>query len=348
MRQRELPLEPETLDFLRQHVPAADATIAQSRTPAAARIKTVRDLPSIFDIEVLPVSWTLEGLVPAGQITLLTGAPGVGKSMLALALAGAVVHGLPFIGRATLGAPVLVLDRESPHAVFRERLDLLGVAPHEDFHVWGMWNNPEPPHPSFAAILEFARERPLIVVDSLVCFHDGDEQSASETRRFFHVLRRLTAAGATVLVLHHTGKGEKTKDYRGSSDIAASVDAAFVLERAEGGSGLARLTLRCFKMRCDEAPQRLAIEFSDGRFSASTDPYILENTRARDTLRQILSNTPGATQTQVLTAMREQGITRNVADRALKQSVIAGEVTESKGGHNSKTYVLAELLELQL
>jgi hypothetical protein len=268
--------------------------------------------------------------------------------MLALALAGAVVHGLPFIGRGTHRAPVLVLDRESPQAVFKERLELLGIEPHDDFRVWGVWNDPEPPHPGAAPILEFARERPLIVIDSLVCFHGGDEQSASDTRRFFNVLRRLAAAGATPLVLHHTGKGEGTKDYRGSSDIAASVDAAFVLERAEGGNGLERLTLRCFKMRCAEAPQRLAIEFNDGHFSASSDPYILENLRARDILRQVLSSTPGATQTQVVAAMRGQGVARNVADRSLKQSVIAGEVTESKGAHNSKTYALAELLELQL
>src|SRR5271157_321735 len=340
MRQSEIPLEDDTLAFLRRYVPAA--------TPTLTRTTTVRDLPSILDIEVPPVSWMLERLVPAGGITLLTGAPGIGKSMLALALAGAVVHGVPFIGRATRRTPVLILDRENPHTVLKERLELLGIARHDDLRVWGMWNSPEPPHPGAAPILEFARERPLIVIDSLVCFHDGAEQSASDTRRFFQVLRRLAAAGATFLVQHHTGKGEGTKDYRGSSDIAASVDAAFVLERAEGGSGLDRLALRCFKMRCAEAPLRLAIEFSDGRFSASSDPYVLETVRARDSLRQVLSEMPGATQKRVLAAMRERGTARNVADRALKQSVIAGEVTESKGEHNSKTYALAELMELQI
>lgn len=60
-------------------------------------------------------------------------------------------------------------------------------------------------------------------------------------RRPVHSLscfRNLAAAGATVLIIHHTGKGDGTKEYRGSSDIVAAVDAAFVVERSAGANGI--------------------------------------------------------------------------------------------------------------
>ena len=313
------------------------------------RIVSVRDVPSIWELKTPELEWGVEDLIQAKSIAMIAGASGVGKSMLALDLGGKILRGLPFLGRKTKASPVLFLDRESPQATFRERLDLLSIEAHSDFHVWGMWCDPEPPHPGAASILEFARERhPTIFIDSLVAFHDGDEQNATDTRKFFQVLRRLATAGATVLVLHHTGKGEGTKDYRGSSDIAASVDSAFVLERAEGSNGLERLALRCFKMRCAEVPEKIAIELSDGNFTASTDPYILENVRGREQLRTFLRATPGANQSDVLAAMRSSGSARNVADRTLKQAVADGEVTETKSGRHSKTYTPSELLELEL
>ena len=60
--------------------------------------------------------------------------------------------------------------------------------------------------------------------------------------------RRLANLGATVIVLHHTGKAETSKQYRGSSDIKAAVDTAYLLEKVPGESeSLGKLSLTCFK-----------------------------------------------------------------------------------------------------
>src|SRR5690348_13542650 len=91
---------------------------------------------------------------------------------------------------------------------------------------------------------------PLLIWDSLVQFHDGDEQSATQTRAFMTHFRALANAGATVLVLDHTGKTATSQDYRGSSDIKVAVDMAYCVEPGFTlMGGIHRLTMRNFKGR---------------------------------------------------------------------------------------------------
>jgi RecA-family ATPase len=69
----------------------------------------------------------------------------------------------------------------------------------------------EPSGPDHSLVLDFAREtKGVIIFDSLIDFHTGDEQSASDTRIYMKKFRHLAALGlgATVVVLQHAGKGE--------------------------------------------------------------------------------------------------------------------------------------------
>lgn len=52
--------------------------------------------------------WVVGDMVPDGEVTLLTGAGGVGKTLLAQQLATSVAMGLPFLGRATLQRKVML------------------------------------------------------------------------------------------------------------------------------------------------------------------------------------------------------------------------------------------------
>src|SRR5205814_3815480 len=98
-------------------------------------------------------------------------------------------------------------------------------------------------------VIEFTRQhRGMIIYDSLIEFHSGSEQSSTETRAFMRYFRALANLGATVGILHHTGKAETAKIYRGSSDIKAAVDTAYLLESPDKEQRtLGRLSLRCFK-----------------------------------------------------------------------------------------------------
>ena len=76
--------------------------------------------------------------------------------------------------------------------------------------------------------------------------------------------RALADAGATVLVLHHTGKTSMSKEYRGSSDIEAAVDMAYLLEGEPRDRKLHRLILKNFKGRIDAGPD-CGLEFHRGK-----------------------------------------------------------------------------------
>lgn len=75
----------------------------------------------------------------------------------------------------------------------------------------------------------------LVVVDSVSCFIDGDENAAGDVRRFFaYVLRIAEKTGAAVLVVHHMGKGAKgdwdsIERSRGSSVWGDAPDAPLSL-----------------------------------------------------------------------------------------------------------------------
>jgi hypothetical protein len=181
---------------------------------------------------------------------------------LAYYIAGCVAHGESFLGRSVKKCPGLYLDGENPLFVVEQRLYDLGIESTRNLAVWGGWNDSPPLGPGSGIVIDFAkRGDSLIIYDSLVEFHTGSEQSATETRAFMRQLRHLANQGAAVILLHHTGKSESSKVYRGSSDIKAAVDMAYLLERTSLDEGmLGELTLKCFKRRLAKGP-KLSMRF---------------------------------------------------------------------------------------
>ncbi|MBQ5158854.1 DNA primase, partial [Citrobacter freundii] len=98
----------------------------------------------------------------------------------------------------------------------------------------------------------------LVVIDTLArCFGGNDENDARDMGAFIEgcdTIKQKT--GATVLVVHHSGKDE-AKGARGSSSFRAALDAEFHVKR----EGEARaLILSCTKMKDSEEPERHAYD----------------------------------------------------------------------------------------
>jgi DNA-binding Lrp family transcriptional regulator len=85
----------------------------------------------------------------------------------------------------------------------------------------------------------------LIVVDTLArCFTGGDENSSKDMGRFVaacDALRKET--GATVLVVHHSGKDKSSE--RGSSALRGAADAMFEVTNPE----FRKIHVRCTKQK---------------------------------------------------------------------------------------------------
>lgn len=193
------------------------------------------------------IKWLIDDLLPEGGIALLTAPPSHFKTFLSLDMARCISQGIPFLGRRTERKTVYYIEKENPKSVIRLYIEKLGITSDVPLKVWPSWVDKEPPAFPDEIYLELAKERPLIVFDSLIRFYPKgtDENSSTDMAGVMGFLRRLTKAGATVLILHHKGKGEGS-DYRGSSDIHGGVDIAYSVKKVENSY---ILTLKCFKSR---------------------------------------------------------------------------------------------------
>lgn len=297
-------------------------------------ITDLAQLPSIFSLKQPRIEYCVDGMLARGSVTLLTAESGTGKTWLAYYIAGRVAHGHPVIGLHSCQMKVLYLDGENPHYVVRQRLDDLAVTETRDLAIWGGWHEWPPAGPEHRLVIDFAREhRGLIVFDSLIEFHPGSEQSATETRAFMRLFRALANLGATVVVLHNAGKSDKAKLYRGSSDIKAAVDTGYALTPMSTGNGvLGELKLESFKARL--APGRnFGLRFVQGEGFRPTE--ILHS--VFDCIAEVLADR-ALPQVAILEIAMKAGFTRAAALASLKST----RFKKDSGPSNSILYSLSD------
>jgi hypothetical protein len=278
-------------------------------------------LPSVWQAEA-KIEWVVDGMITVGSVNLFAAESGTGKTWLAYSLGGCVARGVPFAGHAVKQMPVLYIDGENPLGVIKDRLGSLGVPETSDFHIWGGWvlDDP-PPGPDDPRVHEFAEKyKGLIIWDSFIEFHPGEESSASETRQFMKSFRNLANKGATVLILHNAGKAGTSKKYRGSSDIKAAVDTAYTVEKVAtlgDGNGLDKLRVRNFKARYAEG-RHFGLQYVLGEGFRSTDEPVKDDFAATAAALQALLTEVPINGTEFKRLAATKGISRDKADRFLK------------------------------
>jgi Bifunctional DNA primase/polymerase, N-terminal/AAA domain/Primase C terminal 1 (PriCT-1) len=326
-------------DSVARYEPKSRPTLEGKSDDGRARL-TVDTVPSIRSFSNVGIRWVVEGLIAEGTITMISGDSGVGKSTVVTAMAGAISCGGYFLSRATTPRPCLILDRENNREIVADRLDRLGIQDGPGLRIWGGWLEEEAPDPSETTIREWVlstNPRPFILVDSLVAFNSGAENDSSETRRYLHGYRQLANLGATIVFLHHSGKGESTKDFRGSSDIKAAVDAAYNLAALDNDQGLlGRLRLRAFKSRFAEKTD-LILKYDYGHFEVESTTG--DRARANnDLLTVLLRENPGVTGKEFESKAAVRGVRRQLAREFLKEGSRASRVLVEDGDHNAKLY----------
>ena len=302
------------------HATPARPCEALAAEPELQRSGTgLHDLPSVWTLEA-NIEWLIDDMIPLGGITLLSAPSSTGKTWLAHAIAGAVAHGIPFLGRKVKRRPVVYLDRENPLAVVKRNLMDLGIPETGNITLWGGWNSTEACDPDDAELIEYASKRhPLIVIDSLVRFHTGDEQSAKDTSVFMKLIRKLTSVGATVIILHHTGKSLTSKKYRGSSDIEAAVDMAYFIEGRPRDRKIHRLEMENFKSRFAEGKD-FGMEFEKGKgFHFIELASKATKIDAAEIIEKILTDHPGINGTELVVHAREFVVSKGDVEKIRRE-----------------------------
>jgi archaellum biogenesis ATPase FlaH/5S rRNA maturation endonuclease (ribonuclease M5) len=175
--------------------------------------------------EVVP--HIVEELIPANSITMLFGEEKSGKSLLATYILKCVANGVKVFDVLPVSKrPVLYLDLENSAneiAGFTEHFKRLGGAPIR--YLSRVTGCPELDSPWLIQFCE--KHQPLLVLDSLTKFLMGaDPFHPGEISEFFDKVLNLCAAGATVIIIHHSTKADN-EQYADSHQIGANVSRAY-------------------------------------------------------------------------------------------------------------------------
>lgn len=205
----------------------------------------------------LDLPYLVKDLFDRGQIIVLWGAPGSGKTFCALSLATHIGAGQRWAGRRVKAGTVLYLCAESTRKRLENRVKaLIGRYPElEDSRVLfvpttlDLLQNEQ----DIADLIASAKQLEdvaLIVIDTLaVTFGGGNENAPEDMGAYVANLKRIKAeTGAAVLVVHHSGKDE-AKGMRGHSALLGALDAEMSVERIEAPEGMPNRILKAGKLR---------------------------------------------------------------------------------------------------
>jgi archaellum biogenesis ATPase FlaH len=226
--------------------------------------------------------WLVDGMLHRHTTNMLDGLGGSGKSVLVNQLTLSLATGTPFLGLPTRESRVLVLNVEDPSnenhrrvravanayrydGVSEEKLrtgeDNVTFVSFQDLTVSPALRDKGNPTQTFEEICAFvnAWKPDLVVLDPLVYFYGGDENSTAEAIAFFTLLRQLRT---TVLLVHHQNKdAQKT----GSIKTAARGSIVFI-DQARTRMVLGDNQLQIAKINY-RAPYTLNLTFKSGIWS---------------------------------------------------------------------------------
>lgn len=325
----------------------------QPKTAGQPSRVLIDELPDVREIAAQKTEWLAPGLLAKGNITLITGPAGVGKTTLALWMANEIAQGGEILGGTCEKHPVLYITPEMPLGFAADIARRFGIdnGPGTNFLMWGPWNEHAPPEPAASRILQWVGQSevsPLLVVDPLVAFlpHGTSENDSVDNRAFFEQGRTLLRNGAAGLViLHHTGKSETAQNYRGSSDIEASVDAAYKVTNS-GDCVLDRLLLKLFKGRFLEQRKELVLIYSEdddsmGSFRSDERPAAAVIS-TRQQLTNLFAEIQGCTTTEFIRAAKARKLTEHAARNYLKDGVATGIIEVETGPRNAQYHKFAD------
>jgi predicted ATP-dependent serine protease len=207
---------------------------------------------SISELRTIPEQkqeWLVDNFMRKGDIIVIGGDPGSFKSFLALILMLNIILGYCSfliqnrIQNVLRRCKVLILDKENNPDRIKRRINktFRGYNISEEARGY-IWFNPDitldkSQTQAFLDLCKFIelKEIKVLIIDSLVRFFSGQENSVDDVKEIYKTLRKLRDKyDLTIIVLHHTRKsnGIKTSnDLRGSSDILASMDSVFMLNK---------------------------------------------------------------------------------------------------------------------
>lgn len=312
--------------------PTPDPTAEPTESRRLVRVDVGRMLREVPP----PVPWVVEDVLARGNVTLLPGREGVGKSLLVMALVVGVVTGESAGPFATTPGRVMVVDAENGESELHRRLRALGLASGSEERL-AIYTSESGDLLNDTAEIEeaVADERPdLLVIDSLRSNWRGKENASEDVGPAIDYVRNLARrADCAVALIHHAGKvgGE----YRGSTAIGAGCQIVVGVGRHADDPEPDRFVLTNAKMR--PAPRwsprwiRLAVEMDAIVCLEEADPFLAEDAPppskapAREKVAPQVARVLGAASAPLPVAEVARRVGRDPKDRTVRRVLDALE-----------------------
>ncbi|MBF0459545.1 MAG: AAA family ATPase [Nitrospirae bacterium] len=255
---------------------------------AVAKLDLSKALVSIRRIRQLDITqeYVIDEIIPKQAVSVFTGASGVGKTTAALQMAESIARGDEFLGCKTIKTPTVYIDFENSLLTVNERAKRYNL---DTFDMWHATNEIPPPRMDIEE-WEWYKEMPkgaVLIFDTLRASQYLDENSSQDMQRIMSRFKALRDVGFTVVILHHTAKGNASQ-YKGSTAIQDLCDHSFVLQKLQKLQKLKRGTDDevfddkdtdvCYKLGTRDktryAPFSMFLEFKINRgfYIAENDP----------------------------------------------------------------------------
>lgn len=337
-----------------QHAEADQAAWLSAQRPApassAARPTLSSRVLTLDALESLPApSPLVEEMLDRGDMAMLVGASGIGKSFLAIDLACAVASGTEFRGRrAAEPGRVLYVATEGRHGL-RARLAAWESAWHTSVPSEQLLILPGSVNLSSRTDVEelrqVVRERQVdfVILDTLnAVAGDLEENSSTAMGQLVTAAHQIRAdrPDATVLLVHHTGKNG---ELRGSSALFAAMDrvlkvagdsTAFTLDMEKSKDGP---TSRLGWFKLSPSSGSMVVEGLSTSLAGDTADSSSEE-RALGLLRSLHGSLP-ILRSALIKSLVEDGMNKRTAERATKQLMQQGRVILS--GTDKRPYIAA-------
>ena len=258
--------------------------------------------------------WLVPGWIPQGQVTMLSGDGGIGKSLLSQQLMTAVALGRDWLGLTVTPRKALALFLEDDEAELQRRqeginrsydcafadlennmawISMVGVG--AEFADFSQYGAPQPSgayHRLVATAIEFGAG--LVVLDSLHDIFSGNEINRYQARWFIRLLQDLAQGidGAVVLTAHPSLSGLSSgSGTSGSTAWNNAVRSRLYLHRPEGdvAADESERILTRKKSNYARAGESLTLNWCDGVLVANPPPVgVLAGMEGRNAERVFL------------------------------------------------------------
>ncbi|WP_166263182.1 AAA family ATPase [Marinobacter caseinilyticus] len=325
------------------------------RAPIRRGFRFISGAELIANIE--PVQWLVERYIEANTMVIMFGEPGVGKSFIALDIACCIATGEVWQGFPVKQGAVFYIAGEG-HAGIGRRLrawcKYRGVKL-ENIYV-STTAAPLTEWEAVQLVIKMINDHgapALIVVDTLARNFGGLDENSNKDMGLFvqHMDRLKHELQTTVLIVHHTGQGNKDRA-RGASALKGAVDIEHRVEARAGGT----IALQTTKMKDAEIPEAVllklhsvdlgkignsAVVVQGDEFVDDPEPRMTpQQNKIWEVLVHAMDNTGGEIlhNKTLVELCKNEGINRARVSEARKHFEVQDLITVGKDGKAIKIY----------